>query len=966
MHTLSYRGMGIFTDYDYYAPQFWIAARYMEALSILAAFTFLGARLQPRMAWIFGGFLLLTGLLIASILFFKLFPICFVAGQGLTPFKITSEYIICCIFVSSLYALHKKKRYFADNIYSLLKYSIIIMIGMEFCFTQYVSDTMSDAANEIGHLLKIAAFYLIYKAVVVTGLRDPYQLLFRELNDSAEDLREAQQIARLGGWQWDRQSDGWTCNSELCHLFAVAPPVRPDEAAMLAALHPDDRPLLRDALARAKQDGTPFELLLRIQPAAEDVRYAQMRGKALLDAEGRVMRLAGTMQDVTEQQSFLQELQTAKDAADQASAAKSAFLANMSHEIRTPMNAIVGLAHLMQRDIATPQQSEQLGKIVDAAHHLLSVLDDILDYSKIEAGKLTLQQGDVTLEQIFRTVLDLICAKADAKGLEVISRIDPALPPTLRGDRMRITQILLNFATNAVKFTESGTVILRARSMGRQDQRVRVRFEVSDTGIGISPEQQTRLFQPFEQVDASITRRYGGTGLGLAICRRLSEMMEGTLGVESVPGQRTTFWFEALFPEGAVPAPATLPPALDRELRILVVDDIEEARAALAELLRPLKAHVAQAGNGSDALEAIARAEAAGESFDLVLLDWRMPEMDGLAVAKAIQARNFVHPPMIILVTAYGSHAPAAGLLELGIAATLAKPVTASILMDAVVESLGGRHRVLLPQGEEGLDLTPIKGRRILLVEDNLINQEVALELMRHAGLDVALAENGQQAVEMARTSPYDLILMDLQMPVMDGIAATEKIRKIPGRGSVPILAMTANVFTEDREACLAAGMNDHITKPVMPDALFAKILFWLKGEERVLPADAASKPAPSLPPGLSAITELDLTTGLRHAGNKPPLYSRVLSLFVARHAGDADSLRALLDQSNWQEAQRLAHTLKSVAGNIGAVEIRRYAADLEKAAKNGDDGAARAALAVIGERLAVLIWQITDTLPPE
>ncbi|MBL8492000.1 MAG: response regulator [Rhodocyclaceae bacterium] len=527
------------------------------------------------------------------------------------------------------------------------------------------------------------------------------------------------------------------------------------------------------------------------------------------------------------------ELARAKEAAEAAARSKGTFLANMSHEIRTPMNAIIGLTHMMRRASPTAEQADRLGKIGGAADHLLAVINDILDISKIEAGKLTLERADFDLAAMLARICALVAEKAQAKGLELVVDTD-ALPEVLNGDATRLGQALLNYLGNAVKFTERGSVILRARCAWETVREIMVRFEVEDTGIGLAPEQLARLFQAFEQADRSTTRQFGGTGLGLAIARHLAELMGGEAGAESRPGEGSTFWLTArLGKADRQPARFAIPALAGR--RALVADDMAATRLVHSQLLRMVGLRGEAVASGTAALEALAAADRSDDPFHLLLIDLHMPDLDGLDTLDRMRLLALDAPPAALLVTASADPEIAEDARRAGFADTLVKPLTASGLHDALLRIWPPDMPSTADAGteqpasvvEEALR-RDFPGIRILIAEDDRLNQEVARELLGDFGWTLHLANDGQMALDMAARTDYDLILMDMQMPVMGGLEATRAIRGIGRYARVPILAMTANAFMEDRERCLAAGMDDFVAKPVDPDHLFLTLLKWL------------------------------------------------------------------------------------------------------------------------------------------
>jgi two-component system sensor histidine kinase/response regulator len=633
---------------------------------------------------------------------------------------------------------------------------------------------------------------------------------------------------------------------------------------------------------------------------------------------------------IVERQAREAALHEANLRAEAASQAKSHFLSNMSHEIRTPMNAIIGLSDLALKTALSAQQHDYLAKIHNAGTSLLGIVNDILDLSKIEAGKLGLNRSEFMLDRALERVAAVVAQKASDKELELVFDIPDEIPQCLVGDALRVEQVLTNLIGNAIKFTDRGEVVVRAERLARNGNHVTLKFAVRDTGIGITAEQQRRLFTAFTQADDSITRKYGGTGLGLAITKRLVEMMGGSIWVDSEPEVGSTFSFSLGFGVGRATTRSALPGRIEG-LRVLVVDDNPQARRVLSGHCAALPLEVDEAESGAAALAAVRAADQAGRPYGLVLMDGLMPNMGGIEVARIIKNdAQLSAQPLLVLVSAFGRDdlfAPAdTALLD----AFLTKPVGASTLVDTLMELYGGD-----PKAVPSATRCPywLDGLRVLLVEDNAINQQVATELMSGAGMDVTTAANGRIALETVQAGQrFDLVLMDLQMPEMDGFAATAALRADPALQALPIVAMTAHAMQPERARCLAAGMNDHLPKPIDPELLFYTVARWTgrSGENAVAP------PAAPLGAGL-----LDAEAATRRLGLAPATYRAMLAKFVQAHGAVGARIAAALAAGTREDAARHAHTIKGVAATLGAYTLADVARDLEQAIEQGREDAA-------------------------
>ena len=668
------------------------------------------------------------------------------------------------------------------------------------------------------------------------------------------------------------------------------------------------------------------------------------------------------------------ELESARRQAEDATRAKSMFLANMSHEIRTPMNAILGMAYLALRTDLSPRQHDYVNKIHDAARSLLGIINDILDFSKVEAGKLELEEGRFRVEDVAGNALSLLRQRAHEKDIELLFDVVESRllgeGGALMGDALRLGQVLTNLLSNAVKFTHSGYVKLLITLEERTEATETLRFTVRDTGIGMSPDQIGRLFQEFTQADGSTTRKYGGTGLGLTIAKKIVELMGGNIWVESEPGVGSSFIFTARFPLTKPPAPPSPPLPKAESMHVLVIDDQPDASLALADLLGALGVGTAwqrgieRADDGDIALAMIDDAEERGFPYDLLLIDWVMPRLDGAGVLRALQQRGRARTPLPVIVSAYDSELIHRTAEDLGARHFVAKPVLPESLRD-LVRWLAGDATDHAVSKAPLPSTTDLDGLRVLLVEDNPINQQLAFELLASRGAEVHIAGNGQEAIEQVTSHANDyfsVVLMDLQMPVTDGYEATRLLRLNSRFVNLPIVAVSAHAMADERERCQVLGMNGHISKPIDPDTLYATLA-------RFNTVGAASRPGPTtsqpvgdaLDPipsdsGVSQIAGLDGRAGLRNAGGNAVLYAQLLKQFAKDYASFAKTVAAKFQPDHWDEARRHAHTLKGLAGSLGARELQSRAAALESSIRAGDPQAAHARLSETDDVLSALV----------
>jgi PAS domain S-box-containing protein len=835
---------------------------------------------------------------------------------------------------------------------------------------QAVASPLLSANNLLG-VLEIASFRafnsreraLLEELLPVVAMSLEILQSNIETQESAQRLRETEQFFRSvlelapdGLMVVDAAGVIQLANAQVEKLFGytrkeligervemlVPADVRPHHAALREGFHnsPSARAMGASGELRGlRKDGSLFPTEIGLSP--------------LPTREGEPAQVAVSARDITERKQQEMEVFAAKEKAEEATQMKSMFLANMSHEIRTPMNAIIGLSHLALKTPLNAKQRDYISKVHNAGTSLLSIINDILDFSKIEAGKLDIETTDFQIDEVIGSVTTLTAQKAHEKGLEFLADVSSAIPEQLKGDPLRLGQILTNLVNNAVKFTETGEIRLKIQLLEKTGERVHLKFSVLDTGIGMTPEQATKLFQPFSQADMSTTRKHGGTGLGLTISRRLVELMGGEIWLESEAGVGSTFAFTVWLDTCHDVDGRQLVPGKLQTLRILVVDDNPAARDILVESLQNFAERADSVSSGPEAIAAIKERDA-DTPYDVVFMDWRMPGMDGLEATRLIKSdRSILHQPAVIIVTAFGREEVREEAENLEVDGFLLKPVTKSMIVDSLVNVFATE----LESGAVtlvGLEAQMLLGARILLTEDNEINQQIAIALLESVGAKVDVANNGREAVdklfEVPYPPPYDLVLMDLQMPEMDGYQATARIRIDDRFAKLPIIAMTAHATIEERNRCLAAGMNDHISKPISPNLLFDTVARYYQPGPAVVssapvektsaasavPARLATAAVATTAAALPEVEGLDTADGLlRVAGNKK-LYLKLLRQFVNTEHDAPTRIKAQLAANDRATAERMTHTVKGVAASLGAKAAQAVAGELERAIKEG------------------------------
>ncbi|MDQ6992523.1 MAG: response regulator [Mariprofundus sp.] len=741
---------------------------------------------------------------------------------------------------------------------------------------------------------------------------------------SNQRLSFAMEAANEGLWDWNTNSDELFLSRRWQAILGYEEGLMPASMSARVALIFDEDQAQVEALLNAHLAGENerYEAEFQMRHCSGEHIWVRERGQVVgWDSDGHAQRVVGVLVDISAAKKSALKLAEARELAEQANRTKSLFLANMSHEIRTPMNAIIGLSYLALDSGLNTEQYDYISKVHTAGQNLLAIINEILDFSKIDAGKMALEAVAFDLNQVLDHLFDIAACSAADKNLELLRYQPLSVPTHLMGDPLRLSQVLTNLMTNALKFTASGEVCMSIEPLAVVGDQVQLRFEVCDTGIGLSLEQQAHLFQPFTQADASTTRQYGGTGLGLTISKCLVDMMGGEIKVQSTPGEGSCFFFTISFSQlEKQPLVIEQIPESMKQASVLIVDDHARSRAMAKHCCQALNLRCDEV-NSAEAAIMLLQQTSQQHPYQLVIMTWEMPAMGGERLYKYIlNDHHLAAQPAVLVLSRYAPDQRLQALGSRAATAYISKPIYAEKLLNAILQlPLEKEQRAQPLKPDTGMPAVgqTLLGARLLLVEDNRVNQLVATELLKKAGIQVAVANNGQEAVDMIDQGAFDGVLMDIQMPVMDGFKATELIRNEGRFHHLPIIAMTANAMKGDRENCIAAGMNDHLTKPINPTKLYSLLEKWISREQQ-------------------AICSLDKADGLARVMGDEDLYKEVLILFAETQAQAATKLKQALAQGDLQTATFIAHALRGVAANIGAKALAESATLCEQALKQG------------------------------
>lgn len=762
-----------------------------------------------------------------------------------------------------------------------------------------------------------------------------------ELNEEREELLERYDLilnsTEIGLWEWDLVSNRFSRSHTVYDLFELTLDKNAsfEEAFMEyeERIHPDDLENIQINMQKLlNYELESDEGEYRIIVPSGIIKTIKYTTRTEIDKEGNLIRIYGIVLDNTRIKEYELQLIKAKEEAEAANKSKSEFLANMSHEIRTPMNAIVGLTYLTLKTDLNTKQKDYLTKIQKSSSSLLEILNDILDFSKIEAGKLELEKVEFDIKDILESISDIITRKAEEKGLEIIFSIKQDVPRYIISDPLRLKQIILNLCSNALKFTENGEILIEIENINAESENLELRVIVSDTGIGMKKEQINKLFKSFTQADNSTTRKYGGSGLGLAISKNLVEMLGGEIGVISEYGKGSKFYFTF----GYEKSEKTKKSQIDlKGTKVLVCDDNKSLRSVLKEMLSSFNFEVTTVDNGYDAIKEIKKSKI--RPFDLVILDWQMPGIDGIDTSKEIYKLDLIKRPFIVMLTAHSKEEFFEKASDLKIDAFLLKPITSSMLNDTLMRlfrpEINEKILNFKFQEEDDISLDKYKDKKALLAEDNEINQLISKELLTNVGVSVEIAENGNEAINMVSRNKYDIVLMDLHMPKMDGFDATKEIRKIYNSMELPIIAMTADAMSGVKEECLKVGMDDFITKPINPSKLFEVLSKWFStGYNNEINLENKKHYDDEFK---NLVEGIDFEYGLNIVGGNEKLYTRLLGKFNQMYSNFFEDFLTN-SETDTEQAKRQIHSLVAVAGNIGAKKLYELAKKYNALLDNG------------------------------